>query len=601
MGGTADIVVVGSGAGGGIAAYVLAQAGFSVTVIEKGPWATPANFGDDELRFGDRNFIDQDPLIEPRTFRDNADQGDHVYVGDVLDVSRCVGGGSVHYGAVCFRFRPEDFRAYNTWGNLPGAAVVNWPLSDGELAFGAPGSIWDYYRRVEALIGVAGGQTAGSASPGAQIPGSLQERTDTYPMPGHPPNYPCSLFEKAALAAGLHPFPTPVAINNGGYKGRPGCTYCGFCSGYACPIEAKGDTRVTALRLAQATGNLTIVADTFVRNVAVVGGRAVGVNVIDGAGNDDYWSATKAVVLAASTVETPRLVLNSIRESTLPAGLVNTDALGRYLMVHHYPAGVGVFEERVDYWRGFWSMRCLDDWYFGPGGVSDPQFGWGNLQTIGPSGGARSAFGTGGLISMAKTVGWGQTHKEAMRYLFGHLQFLGIIGQDPPVATNTVDLDPTVQDVYGVPVARITYSHHPNNAVVQAAAAPLIAGLLGEMGAVSTQMVMPIGVGTAIPQFGNQDTFHMGALRGFPDTVGGLVNHQMGTMRMGDDDSTSVVDPHGRVWGVPNMYVADGSVFPTAGGYNPTLTIQAMAWRTADRIVAALRGAGPHGVLSRRR
>lgn len=593
MGETADVVIVGSGAGGGIAAYVLARAGLSVIVIEKGPWATPRNFGDDELRFGDRNFIDQDPLVEPRTFRDSAEQGDHIYVGDVLDVSRCVGGGSVHYGAVSFRFRPEDFRANRTWGNLPGAAIVDWPLSDDELVPSNPGSIWDYYRRVESLIGVAGGQLAGDPQPGSPVPGSLQERTDPYPMPGHPPNYPSSLFEKASRSMGLHPFPTPVAINNGanGYGDRPSCTYCGFCSGYACPIEAKGDTRVTALRLAQGTGNLTIFPDTFVRNVIVTNGRATGVNVVDSHGNGDTYTASKAVVLAASTVETPRLVLNSIKDGTLPAYLVNSDLVGRYLMVHHYPAGVGVFEERVDYWRGFWSMRCLDDWYFGPGGTAkNPQFGWGNLQTVGPSGGARSAFGTGGLISMAKTVGWGSTHKTAMRYLFGHLQFLSMIAQDPPMATNTVDLDPTVTDVYGIPVARITYSHHPNDAAVQAAAAPLIAGILGEMGATSTQAVMPIGVGTAIPQLGSQDAFHVGAMRGVPDTVGGLVNHQMGTMRMGSTETVSVLDPSGRFWGIPNMYATDGSVFPTSGGYNPTLTIQAMAWRTADRIVASLKG-----------
>jgi choline dehydrogenase-like flavoprotein len=584
--GTADVVIVGSGAGGGIAAYVLASAGLSVIVVEKGPWATPQNFGDDELRFGDRNYIDEDTLIEPRTFRDSAEQGDHVYVGPVLDVSRCVGGGSVHYGAVCFRFRPEDFRARQTWGDLPGADIADWPLTDAELDPANPASIWSYYRRAESLVGVAGGQLAGSAGPGAPVPGTLQERTDTYPMPGHPPNYPCSLFEQAATRMGLHPFPTPVALNNGSYDGRPGCTYCGFCSGYACPIEAKGDTRVTALEKGLATGNLTVVPDTFVRRIDVSGGGAAGVETIGNDGSPGYYAATKAVVLAASTVETPRLVLMS---DDL-AALVNTDVVGKYLMTHHFPAGVGVFEDRVDYWRGFWSMRCLDDWYFGPGGRANPHFGWGNLQTVGPSGGARSAFGTGGLISMAKTVGWGGNHKNAMQYLFGHMQFLSIIGQDPPVATNTVDLDPTVKDVYGAPVARITYAHHPNDVAVQTAAAPLLAGLLAEMGATSSQAVMPLGVGTAIPQLGDQDPYHRGPLRGFPDTVGGLVNHQMGTMRMGSDDSTSAVDPTGRVRGVPNLYVTDGSVFPTSSGYNPTLTIQAMAWRTADNIVEALGG-----------
>ena len=578
----ADVVIVGSGAGGGIAAYVLARSGAKVTVLEKGPWSTTAQYGDDELRFGARNVIDEDALIEPRTFRDSPAEGDHSYVGPVLGCSRGVGGGSVHYGAVCFRFRPEDFRPRTTWGTLPGADLLDWPLTDVELDPGNRESIWAYYRRVEALIGVAGGQLASGPQPGHPVPGTGQQRTDPYPMAGHPPNYPAHLFEQAAARMGLHPFPTPVALNNGDYDGRPGCTYCGFCSGYGCPIEAKGDTRVTALAKGLATGNLTIIPDTFVTGVEVRAGKATGVRIIDSRGRAGFVPAG-AVVLAASTVETPRLALLS----DLPPGLVNLDQVGRRLMVHHFPGGVGVFADRVDSWRGFWSMRCLDDYYFGPG--PERSFGWGNLQTVGPSGGARAAFGTGGMIELAKTVGWGPTHKPAMQALFGHMQFLSFIGQDPPVPSNRVDLDPTVRDVYGLPVARITYAHHPNDLVVQAAAIPILDLLLTEMGAVSTHPVLPVGAPTAIPEVGDQQPLHRGLGRGVPDTLGGLVNHQMGTMVMGSSPDTSVVDPNGRFWGIPNMYVTDGSIFPSSGGYNPTLTIQAMAWRTADRLVAAHR------------
>lgn len=578
----ADVVIVGSGAGGGIAAYVLARSGVKVVVVEKGPWETTANYGDDELRFGARNIIDEDSLIEPRTFRDSPLEGDHSYVGSVLGCSRGVGGGSVHYGAVCFRFRRDDFRARTTWGEVPGAELLDWPLTDAELDPADPSSIWGYYRRVEALIGVAGGQLASSAHPGYPVPGAGQERTDPYAMGGHPPNYPAHLFEEAASRLGLHPFPTPVALNNGDYDGRPGCTYCGFCSGYGCPIQAKGDTRVTALAKGLATGNLTIVPDTFVTGVELNGGKAVGVRTIGPDGSEGFVAA-RVFVLAASTVETPRLVLLS----DLPANLVNLDQVGRRLMVHHFPGGIGFFADRVDYWRGFWSMRCLDDYYFGPG--PEPKFGWGNLQTVGPSGGARSAFGTGGMIELAKTVGWGPGHKIAMREMFGHIQFLSFIGQDPPVASNRVDLDPTVRDVYGMPVARITYSHHPNDLVVQTAAVPIMEAILLEMGAASFQPVLPVAVPTAIPQLGDQTLLHRGPARGVPASLGGLVNHQMGTMLMGASPDSSVVDPNGRFWGIPNMYVADGSIFPTSGGYNPTLTIQAMAWRTADRILAAYR------------
>lgn len=592
-----DVVIVGSGAGGGVAAYALTRAGRSVLVLEKGPWSTEANFGDDELRFGYRQFIDLDPRIEPRTFRDNANQGDHVFVGPVLGASRMVGGGSVHYGAVCFRFRHEDFRALSTYGALAGADLADWPLSDAELDPANPASIWAYYRKVESLIGVAGGQLANQATPGAPIAGSLQQRTDTYPMPGHPPNYSNHLFEQAAGRLGYHPYPTPVCINNGTYDGRAGCSYCGFCSGYACPIKAKGDTRVTALAKALATGKLTIAADTMVTGVVVdpTSGRATAVNYLDSAGNPSSVQG-KVIVLAASTPETPRLVLLSVANGTMPKDLVNTDLVGRHLMCHHFPGAAGWFSQRLDTWRGFWSMRCLDDWYFGPPG-GEKQFGFGNVQVVGPSGGDKAVLGTGGMINLAKTVGWGANHKHGMTYLTGHLFFLSMVGQDPPVPSNTVDLDPTVKDVYGLPVARITYTHHPNDYAAQAAVSTALVEIMEAMGAESAQGVLSAATPTAIPQGSTQalaaqdvgqKSLHRLVERSLvPDTIAGLVNHQMGTMRMGSSPDASVLDPTGRFWGIPNLYVADGSVFPTSGGYNPTLTIQAMAWRTADQIIAS--------------
>ena len=132
-----DVVIVGSGAGGGIAAYVLAKAGARVCVLEKGPWLGPANYGDDELRFGDRNFIEEDPLIEPRTFRNRPEDGEHLVVGRVLGISRCVGGGTVHYGAVSFRLRPEDFRlarAKSTRGRVIALACSKLPRNLSELS-----------------------------------------------------------------------------------------------------------------------------------------------------------------------------------------------------------------------------------------------------------------------------------------------------------------------------------------------------------------------------------------------------------------------------------------------------------------------------------
>jgi choline dehydrogenase-like flavoprotein len=563
-----DVVIVGSGAGGGVAAYVLAKAGARVCVLEKGPWLHPSNYGDDELRFGDRNLIEQDPLIEPRTFRNRPEDGEHLVVGRVLGISRCVGGGTVHYGAVSFRTRPEDFRARSYWGSLDGADIVDWPFAYSELA--------SYYDKVEALIGIAGGQTRDSRRPGAPVAGA-EWRTERYPMPGHPANYGAKLFEGAAQRLGLHPYPTPVAINNLARDGRPGCSYCGFCSSHGCPIEAKNDTRVTALAKGLKTGRLEIRPDSHAFRVELKAGRADRVLYIDPRGRTRAVSG-RVVVLSCSAVDTPRLALLS----ELPRDLVNHDVLGRYLMGHHYPGGIGFFSERIDYYRGFWSMRCLDDYYLGDPDARTPMFGLGNIQTVGPSSGY--PLGAGGMIATAKFTGWGLGHKQKMAQIFGHTQWLAMNGQDPPVRSNMVDLDPIVTDVYGLPVSRITYSHHPNDYVAAAYAIPRLDAILTEMGAESTQMITPFIATTSIPQPAQGGALGRGPGRSAPDPIGGLVNHQMGTMRMGTHPDTSVVDPHQRFWGVPNMYVIDGSVFPTATGYNPTLTIEALAWRAAEGI-----------------
>ena len=566
-----DVVIVGSGAGGGIAAYVLAKAGAKVCVLEKGPWLTPEHYGDDELRFGDRNFIEEDPLIEPRTFRNRAEDGEHLVVGRILGISRCVGGGTVHYGAVSFRLRPEDFRALSYWGPLDGAEIVDWPFGYQELA--------PYYTKAERLIGVAGGQLRGQPRPGAPVPGA-EWRGEGYPMPGHPPNYGAALFEQAAAGLGLHPYPTPVAINNLGRDGRPGCSYCGFCSSHGCPIEAKNDVRVTALRKALATGRLEIRPDSYAYRVVIdKHGKARAVEYLDANGRARSV-AGRVIVLSCSTVDTPRLVLLS----ELPQDLVNFDVVGRHLMVHHYPGGIGFFSERIDYYRGFWSMRCLDDMYLGPD-PQTPAFGYGNIQTVGPSSGY--PLGAGGMIATAKFSGWGAAHKQVMSNTFGHTQWLTMNGQDPPVPTNMVDLDPTVTDVYGFPVARITYEHHPNDYDVAAQVVPKLAQILTAMGAQSTETVIPFAASTSIPQPGPGGTATRGPGRSAPDPIGGLVNHQMGTMRMGSDPDTSVVDAEQRFHGIPNLYAIDGSVFPTAGGYNPTLTIEALAWRAAERLAEA--------------
>lgn len=417
-----------------------------------------------------------------------------------------------------------------------------------------------------------------------------EARSDPYPQPGHPANYGAKLFEQAASLLGYHPFPTPVAINNGPYTlddpefltdGTPltrnGCSYCGFCSSHGCPHDAKGDTRVTALELAVRSGRCTILADSHVVRVELKNGLAARAIYLDDDGDLQAIEADR-FVLAASTVDTPRLVLMS----ELPTSLLNYDQVGRYLTVHHYPAAIGVFDQRIEYYRGFWCMRAFDDWYFGPPG-GPRQFGFGNIQTFGPSSGY--PVGGGGIISTAKFLPWGRAHKPAMRGYFAHTQYIGMIAQDAPVASNRVDLDPSVKDVWGLPVARVTYTHHPNDYAAQLQTVPVLLAILEAMGAVSSQPSFGFASTTAIPQFFPGDSQQRGPGRSFPNPIAGTGNHQHGSMRMGFDPAESVVNERGRFHGIPNLYIGDASVLPTSGGYNPTLTVQAMAWRMAQGIV----------------
>jgi len=589
LAGPPDVIVVGSGAGGGVAAMVLAEAGLRVLVLEKGPWYTSAQYSNDELKLGFRNFIVQDPMIEPRTFRNSDGDGDHLYVGQVLALSQCVGGGSIHYGAVSFRFQDSDFRARSFYGALPGADLEDWPVACADLA--------PYFDRVEFLIGVAGDDSNGGRS-------RLFRAPHGYPMPAHVANYGAALFEKAAYRLGLNPYPTPVAITSVPYPVdplarpgdtlhgllRPACSYCGSCSSYGCPIDAKGSTMVTTLQRALATGRCEVrpLANVF----RVEPSRPAAVHYID-ADSVNRVVTAPVVVMACSALDTPRLALLS--QLPDPHRLI-----GRYLTAHHYVGGIGLFKDRIDYWRGFWSMRCLDDYYTGDAQANERFFGGGNIQTVGPSAGY--GLSASGIIGAGELMGWGEQHGQFMSGWFGHTQFLGMVGHDPPVYANRVDLDPTVRDVHGLPAARITFAHHPNDGLTDQYYTRVFDAIFEAMGASESHPwpeYLP-GLSASPPQLGPGGIYQRSLTRGIPDTKGGTEVHQHGTMRMGADPTTSVTNRFGQMWAAPNVFVMDASVFTTSGGSNPTLTVQAVAWWCAEALARGFDRAARGLDISRR-
>lgn len=548
---TVDAVVVGSGPGGATAADVLTRAGWTVTIVEKGrnhlvdprdPSRLLQDFSNDEIKFMHRHFLGPDPLIEPRTFRVGPEDGDHAYVGAVNSIPSTVGGGGVHADGKVPRFRQEDFALRDTYGPIDAAAVEDWPLTYEDLE--------PHYAEVERLVGVAG--TAG-ANPFAAW------RSGPYPMPSGAPMYGAVLSSAAAERHGLHPYPAPTAANSVAYDGRPACNNCGHCGSFGCPIHAKGDP-VAMLSHALATGNAELLSETFVVRVRTNGAQATGVDVI-GPDSVERTIGARHVIVAGGAVETPRLLLLSGIEHPL---------LGRYLMMHFQTITVGSMPQRLHAHKGRSVTHVHDDCVL----VDDAARAAARAADL-PwiRGGMVEHTGAGHPIMEAQLYPWGPSHKSLMRAspLRDRLWAFIMQGEDLPQPTNRVDLDPSVRDVRGVPVARITYRPHRHELVASAHHAPRHERVLEDMGATWTRS-------TTSPLVGGDD--YQGVLSAIPSS-----RHVMGTTRMGTDRRTSVVDPYGRLHALPNVVVADSSVFVTSTGYGPTLTLVALAARAAAALV----------------
>jgi choline dehydrogenase-like flavoprotein len=595
-----EVLIVGSGAGGGIAAWVLAEAGFRVTVLEKGPWLTEAAFSNDDVKFGYRDFYTQDTLIEPRTFRQTAQQP--AQVNHVSPLSRCVGGGSFHYGAASFRFIPDMFRMRSLYGTPADSTLDDWPLGYDDLE--------PHYTAVEQTVGIAGlapGFPAPTGYPGEKYQppaNALAGRfglhySRPYPLPPVAQRYDGIAFNHGAAANGYHPYPTPCAINTvEGFQGRHACVNCGFCNGWGCPNGAKSSTLVTALRRALATGRCEIRPESCAIQVKLDSqGLARSVLYLDRDLTVQEQPA-RLVILACSTIDTPRLALLSANPLH-PNGLGNNESgmVGQNLTTHHNPSAVVTITDGVHSWdtyRGAWNTISMDDLQdlSGrsdlPGGVVFPRGGV--VSTSGNSPGYPD--GTGGPISLAVALmkppgfypgggnsfspagSWGQGFLQQMASVAGTQAYILGVCEDLPRAENRVDLDPTVKDVYGLPVARVTYANHPNDVAV---------------GAYVAQQLVPIGQ-AMLQAIGASGTVGITAPTPTPLTSYEIapryVVHQHGTMRMGSSPATSVVNRYGQFWEIPNLFVADGSLFTTAGGYNPTHTIEALAHWVASYIAA---------------
>jgi choline dehydrogenase-like flavoprotein len=540
-----NAVVVGAGAAGGIVAKELAEAGLSVVLLERGKWYTAFDCRKDDLRnqrtsvLG--NAFGPDDERNPRVAVDLKGRA-HVVRASGPGYSNnaaCVGGGTQSYGAMAWRYMERDFRMRATYGHVAGSTLEDWPISYGDLE--------PYYEKAEWEIGVSGDD---SGNP------FRAPRHKPPPMPPLAPNREFEILYPAARRLGLHPFHIPMLRNSVAYNGRGPCMRCRWCVGFACEVNAKCGTQNTVIPKALATGNCELRTECMARQILTdERGRATGVEYFDAHDRVRQQDAD-LVVVSSAAVESARLLLNS-KSALFPNGLGNRyDWVGRNFQGHSYTGAFGIMPEDI-----------YDD--LGPGAsIAVCDYNHGNA---GLAGGAmlanefiRLPYQFVGMLP-PDVPKWGQAHKDFMRNFYRRAIAVQGPTQEMPMFNARVEVDPAVRDYWGIPVARLSGDKHPHTIEIGAFAAAKAEEWLKEAGAVRTWK----------------------KLAG-PGLTGG--QHQAGTCRMGNDPKTSVVNRYCQVHEIDNLFVIDGSVHVTNGGFNPVLTIMANAYRASDYLVKGWKG-----------
>ncbi|WP_175615405.1 GMC family oxidoreductase [Piscibacillus halophilus] len=565
-----DVVTIGVGWTGGIIAAELSKAGYNVVGLERGEDRSTEDFQmmHDEYRYDLRHGLMQDTSKETITFRNNLDELalPMRQQGSFL-LGSGVGGAGVHWNGQTWRFLPYDLEIKSMteekYGNKLGDeyTLQDWGITYDELE--------PYFYQFEQVAGISGEDNPKGAP-----------RNNDYPTPPMKSTPILDLFKEATKNMGLHPFQMPSGNLSENYENPDGetiaqCQYCGFCERFGCEYGAKSSPNVTVIPTAKKTGNFELRTHSNVVEIIQEGGKATGVRYVDVLSGEEFIQPADVVVLTSYVLNNTRLLLQSnIGQPYNPE--TGEGVIGKNYCYQILPGAAGFFEEKkFNTFMGAGSLGATVDDYNGD------NFDHSDLDFI--HGGSISITQTGrrpiaSNVTPSGTPSWGaEFKKNAIKY---HNKTLNVTSQGAsmPHRNNYMDLDPTYKDYYGNPLLRLTYDFTEQDRKLHEYITQVCAEIMGEMGA---------------------DIIEEAEMSEHYDIVPYQTTHNTGGVIMGADSQTSAVNNYLQMWDSESLFVVGASAFAHNGGYNPTGTVGALAYRAAEGIQKYLENGGGQLVKSK--